>query len=348
MKVNIFYSWQSDKKNIIIQEAAQLAINRIVSGDDFEVEAALDRDTKDIPGSPAIAEAILSKIDKCSLFLCDITIVTETSSKRKSPNPNVLIELGYAAARIGWERIICVMNEAYGEAKELPFDIQHRRWPIRFKLADNADKVKVDEIKVALSQNIELAIRSVLQSGVLTQVTNPKDHRVATKLNNALNNFVGELTVFLTSHGYANGMKIILDDHLDEPGSKYPSPVLVDEILNVLANNTLKSASNVQIGGNQVSWAEAFIGELANLHQGCNQILDQYADRDDNLISMVDEVSNRSKTLASILSTCLNVPNLSMLYDKGVPDVHIEYFRYFLLSIIKSYRIIRQFGVEVR
>jgi hypothetical protein len=308
MKINIFYSWQSDKRNSIIQEAAQLAIERIISGDEFEVDVALDRDTKDISGSPAIAEAILSKIDRCSLFLCDITIVTELSSKRKSPNPNVLIELGYAAARIGWERVICVMNEAYGEPKELPFDIQHRRWPIRYKLNDSADTEKVNEVREALSQNIELAIRSALQSGILTTTVNPKDHRVAIKLSNALNGFVGEFSVFLISHGYEDGMKIILNDYPDESGSKYPSQMLVEPIINVLSSNTLKTASNVRVGERQLSWAEEFINELVRVNQECNRILDQYADRDDDLISLVDEINNRASMLASMISTCITHP----------------------------------------
>jgi len=347
MKINIFYSWQSDKQNSLIQEAIQLAIERIVSGNEFKIEAALDRDTKDIPGSPAIAEAILSKIDQCSLFLCDVTIVTESTSKRKSPNPNVLIELGYAAARVGWDRIICVMNEVYGEPKELPFDIQHRRWPIRYKLADNSDESIVIETRETLSQNVEIAIKSVLQSGILTTTVNPKDRRVAVKLNNALNGFVAELAVFLTSHGYDDGMRIILQDHPDEPGSKYPSHKLVDPILNVLSKNTLKSASNARIGKRQLLWVEVFINDLLRVSQECKRILDQYADRDDNLISLVDEINNRAEILATMVSTCINVPELTTLYDNGIPDNHIEHFRYFLLSILKSYRIIRQFGVKV-
>ncbi len=132
MKINIFYSWQSDKPKRVnlnlIQEATQLAIERIISDDEFQFEAALDRDTQDIPGSPAIAEAILSKIDQCSLFLCDVSIVIEPAPQRSSPNPNVLIELGYAAARIGWGKDNMRDERDLWCPNKLPFDLQHRRW----------------------------------------------------------------------------------------------------------------------------------------------------------------------------------------------------------------------------
>lgn len=44
-----------------------------------------------------------------------------------SPNPNVLIELGYAARVIGWENIICITNLKYGTPQRMPFDIAHHR-----------------------------------------------------------------------------------------------------------------------------------------------------------------------------------------------------------------------------
>lgn len=44
---------------------------------------------------------------------------------KKSPNPNVLVELGYAVKTLGWERVICLCNTDFG--KEYPFDIAHNR-----------------------------------------------------------------------------------------------------------------------------------------------------------------------------------------------------------------------------
>ena len=41
--------------------------------------------------------------------------------KRPAPNPNVLLELGYAAASIGSNRVILVQNTAFGDISTLSF-----------------------------------------------------------------------------------------------------------------------------------------------------------------------------------------------------------------------------------
>ena len=346
MKLTIFYSWQSDKPNKInrdfIQSATMLAIDRIVSNDDFEVDPVLDRDTLGVSGSPAIAQSILEKIENCSLFLCDVTIVSEANAKRIAPNPNVLIELGYAAAKIGWERIICVMNENYGGPTKLPFDLQHRRWPIRYGLSPNANDETIKLRLANLSESIEYAIQTVLQSGILITSVNPKDARVATKFEHALGMYVGTLAQFLTSRGYGPAMNVVEEDHPDD-GSGYPPAVLVDPILKVLAENSLKEPSFRQIGDRVLPWTEALVSDLVRSAQECNRILDQYADRDDRLISIIDEMITRSENVAKLINTCVNVPTLTFLYDKGVPDVHMEFFKYFLLATLKSYRVLREF-----
>lgn len=347
MKLTIFYSWQSDKPDRInrdfIQAATQLAIDRITSNDEFEVEPVLDRDTLGVSGSPAIAQSILEKIETCSLFLCDVTIVSESNAKRIAPNPNVLIELGYAAAKIGWERIICVMNENFGGPSKLPFDLKHRRWPIRYRLIPDATKERFIDTQNSLSESIELAIQTVLQSGILTTSVNPKDARVAAKFENALGIFVGTLAQFLASHGYEPAMKIVDEDHPDDPGSGYPAPELVMPILKVLAENSLKEHSFRQIGDRVLLWTEALVSDLVQSAQECNRILDQYADRDDRLILMIDEMITRSQNLAKMINTCISVPTLTSLYDNGVPDVQMDFYKYFLLATLKSYRVLREF-----
>src|SRR5262249_30820972 len=138
-----------------IEQAAQLAVDRLRAQVHLSVEPALDRDTQDVSGSPAIAESILEKIDTCGIFLADVTLVQDEGAKRFTPNPNVLIELGYAAARVGWNRTITVMNEAFGGPSKLPFDLQHRRWPTRYRLSGNADAETVRSALEKLSEEIE-------------------------------------------------------------------------------------------------------------------------------------------------------------------------------------------------
>jgi hypothetical protein len=43
-------------------------------------------------------------------------------NRRRTPNPNVLVELGYALKALGDERVIVVVNTAFGKEELLPFD----------------------------------------------------------------------------------------------------------------------------------------------------------------------------------------------------------------------------------
>ncbi|HEX9058820.1 MAG TPA: hypothetical protein VF941_01430, partial [Clostridia bacterium] len=131
MKFNIFYSWQSDLPNkdnrSFIEECIKRAME--MNADDINAGAifAYDSDTKGASGFPDIADIIFNKIAKSDIFICDISIINSDYDGRKMPNPNVLVELGYAAKTIGWEKIICFFNIKYGCLDDIPFDINHRR-----------------------------------------------------------------------------------------------------------------------------------------------------------------------------------------------------------------------------
>lgn len=56
-----------------------------------------------------------------------MTIINGDYVGRKTPNPNVMIELGYAIKSLDWDRIILLYDKDFGEIEELPFDINHRR-----------------------------------------------------------------------------------------------------------------------------------------------------------------------------------------------------------------------------
>lgn len=131
MNYNIFYSWQSDLESrfnrSFIQDALEKAGKKISKDQSFSINPIIDRDTYGILGSPSIVESITSKISKADIFVCDISIINSTSDDRHCPNPNVLFELGYASAILGWDRIIMVMNSAYGGVERLPFDLRGRR-----------------------------------------------------------------------------------------------------------------------------------------------------------------------------------------------------------------------------
>jgi len=139
--MNIFYSWQSDiDENInryfifsALKEAKKILANETA----FDIE--IDQATRNEPGTPDIPETIFNKIDECSIFIADITFINDSSIKRRTPNPNVLIELGYAIKKLGFEKIILIFNSEFGTPKEFPFDINHRRL-MQYKYNSNMDK----------------------------------------------------------------------------------------------------------------------------------------------------------------------------------------------------------------
>ncbi len=80
-----------------------------------------------MPGSPDIAAAILRKIDSASMFVGDVSIIATSAGGRPCPNPNVLIEFGYALKSLGADNVILVCNTAFGSVAELPFDLKGKR-----------------------------------------------------------------------------------------------------------------------------------------------------------------------------------------------------------------------------
>ncbi|CAN5310664.1 hypothetical protein BH20ACI1_BH20ACI1_19030 [soil metagenome] len=156
-QLKIFYSWQSDHSNLtnrtFIQDALEKATKLLRNDDSLEVNPVVDRDTKDEPGSPDIVHSIFDKIENSAVFVCDVTIINDETDKRPTPNPNVLIELGYALKALGQTRVLLIMNTSYGEIKKLPFDLDHRRViTYGFHETDNSltrtnDKGKEESVK---------------------------------------------------------------------------------------------------------------------------------------------------------------------------------------------------------
>lgn len=130
MSATVFYSWQSDHKAALcrtfIQRALEAAVRQIVA--DGVVDAVVDRDTFGVAGAPDIGATILSKIDAADAFVADVTLINQlTVGSRVTPNPNVLIELGYALKALGPARLILVQNVDFGGPELLPFDLRQRR-----------------------------------------------------------------------------------------------------------------------------------------------------------------------------------------------------------------------------
>src|SRR3990167_5131907 len=121
MKKIVFYSWQSDLFNgtnrNFIENALKDAAKEI-GEESADIEPVIDRDTQGVAGAANIATAIFQKIDSADIFIADVSIIGSVK-KRAIPNPNVLIELGYALKSLGHERIILVFNTAFGKVEKL-------------------------------------------------------------------------------------------------------------------------------------------------------------------------------------------------------------------------------------
>lgn len=106
------------------------------------------------------------KLPKTDIFICDISIINGNDKGRKCPNPNVLLELGYAVRTLGWDRIICFYNLKYGDIKSVPFDLSHRR--IFCYNSDNENE------KEEVSKALSVGIKEMIAKGL---ISNPlRDH----------------------------------------------------------------------------------------------------------------------------------------------------------------------------
>lgn len=164
MKCNIFYSWQSDRPNStnrgLIQDALEGAAKDLKQDEELIVEPVIDRDTAGVAGSPDIGTTIFSKIDEAAAFVCDVSIINQkVSEKRLMPNPNVLIELGYALKTLGQNRIVMVMNTAFGGPEELPFDLKQKRVQTYHFEEGGTDKA---EQRKGLQSKLKNAIKDIL------------------------------------------------------------------------------------------------------------------------------------------------------------------------------------------
>lgn len=144
MEIKIFYSWQSDLPNNtnrgFIQKALENAVRNIYKDESIEVVPSIDKDTQGVSGSPNIPETILQKINECDFFVCDVSIINNGSKFRPTPNPNVLFELGYALKKFGWNQVIMVCNQTFGDLSKLPFDLDKRRVVLYTASEKDADR----------------------------------------------------------------------------------------------------------------------------------------------------------------------------------------------------------------
>ena len=176
MASTVFFSWQSDlpETRSTILWALERAVRGLNRGGTLEEALRVDQDTDKVAGWPDIAATILSKIERCELFVADLTPINGPDSEaRLTPNPNVMLELGYALATgMGRTRIVCIVNNAYvpeGDLSRLPFDVRGSR-PLSFSLQDPAErgvkKGREDPLRTAERENLAKALKRALHDSL--------------------------------------------------------------------------------------------------------------------------------------------------------------------------------------
>jgi hypothetical protein len=157
----VFYSWQSDLPNAtnraFIDKALERAAQAMRKDIELAIEPVIDRDTVGLPGAPDIGKAIFDKIDRCDVFVADVSIVRRSEGSRPTPNPNVLVELGYALKSLGHERILLVINSAFGGPELLPFDLRQKR-ALSYQLESESDDKA--NIRKEFATRLEAALRA--------------------------------------------------------------------------------------------------------------------------------------------------------------------------------------------
>jgi hypothetical protein len=160
MKLRIFFSWQmeTDKQGFhnkpFLLKCINKAVKELCKTKDFKnIDFEIMEGMGNIPGHPSVADKMFEQIDKCDIFIGDITICQRIPSwvilinkfakwfsfpqldVRLSCNSNVYGEFNRALVRYKFEdQTVLVMNTVNGDPHEnpelIPFDTRHRRFQL--------------------------------------------------------------------------------------------------------------------------------------------------------------------------------------------------------------------------
>lgn len=181
--MKVFWSWQSDTPGKVgrhfVRECLEKAIQQLKEEADIEEaerddlnELHLDHDRKSVPGSPDLARTIFQKIDAATVFVGDVSLTgASDNGAKRIINANVAIELGYSLKVLTDERLIMVMNEAFGGREHLPFDLAHKAGPIMFSLKEDADAETTKAAATQLTGHLKVSLRDILNSARVADAT---------------------------------------------------------------------------------------------------------------------------------------------------------------------------------
>jgi hypothetical protein len=170
MPTTIFLSWQSDRPNRVgrslIEGALEAAVKQAAAAAAIEPAERPEvlSGTKGEVGIVPLADTILKRIDAAGVVVADLTYVSKRPKGQCSPNPNVLLEFGYALNARGGGRMIAVMNTAFGHpgTEPLPFDLAHLTWPVLFDCPAEASEDQRRKARDTLTNALVVILKKML------------------------------------------------------------------------------------------------------------------------------------------------------------------------------------------
>lgn len=223
MKYKVFFAFQMDIDDKFgkgfIQSAIEITIQKFKKDG---IELILDYGFKNVPGTTVLIDEMLKKSKESDMVLVDLTFtssknrfvgkkisffkkemhISDKVADKKSPNPNVLLETGYAWAQKGHYRTLVVMNEAFGLPSELPVDLEGFRWGITYCLNEknNSDRKEIrEQLAIDFYKAFEDAIKSEMSYQIerwlplMIHVQWSKEHPFPYKTNTNLNSKISDL-----------------------------------------------------------------------------------------------------------------------------------------------------------
>jgi hypothetical protein len=220
-KLKVFYAWQSDLPDATNRRAirtalqtAGLSLEHDHSAQDLRI--IIDEATRDVPGSPNIPQEILEKISASDIFVCDVTPINAAADgqTKKTPNPNVVFELGYAVSQLGWPRIVMMFNDAFAVCPDdLPFDVSRHRVS-RYRMAETEDNRQSRDKLTSVAKD---ALEGIIKASPLkpTDLKNLKPEEVRRRRDVKIVRWVLETLHWPTlGNRVQHGPKIITDSFL--------------------------------------------------------------------------------------------------------------------------------------
>lgn len=158
-KLKVFFSWQSDLPKKSNTNAIRSGLRKAKKSISTPIE--LDEATRAMSGSENIAQKILEKIQASDIFIADITTIRKAYRRRRAvPNPNVVFEVGFAVAHLGWSRVILLFNENHGNVpQDVPFDFSVNRVST-FMMSETPTKSEREKLEGLISSALAQVVAS--------------------------------------------------------------------------------------------------------------------------------------------------------------------------------------------